>query len=192
MLEPTGPVRSSRMSLRTYEMDDLEAFHDLYSREDVCRYLPWEPMDVEQARAKLEQRIRQTRIEADGDPLVLTAVDSETGRSAGEFMLRLQSLDSLQGEIGWVIHPDFQGRGLATEGATEMLRLGFDELGLHRIAAGCDPRNVASVRVMERLGMRREAQFVEAVFAKGQWVDDIICAILESEWRSIDGVSRSA
>ena len=184
MLEPTSPVKTARMSLRTYELDDLEAFHDLYSREDVCRYLPWEPMDLDQARAKFEQRIKQTRIEADGDPLVLTAVDSETGRTAGEFMLRLQSSDSHQGEIGWIIHPDFQGRGLATEGAQEMLRLGFDELGLHRIAAGCDPRNVASLRVMERLGMRREALFVEAVYVKGEWVDDIICAILDSEWRA--------
>ena len=78
-------------------------------------------------------------------------------------MLRLQSFDSLQGEIGWIIHPDFQGRGLATEGAHEMLDSGSTSWALHRITAGCDPRNVASLRVMERLGMRREALFVEAV-----------------------------
>jgi len=184
MLEPTSPFRTARMTLRTYERDDLDSFHDLYAREEVCRYLPWEPMDLDQARTKLEQRITQTRIESDGDPLVMVAVDSETGRPIGEFMLRLQSSQSRQGEIGWIIHPDVQGRGLATEGAGEMLRLGFDELGLHRIVAGCDPRNVASLRVMERLGMRREALFVEAEFVKGEWVDDVICAIRESEWRS--------
>lgn len=172
------------MTLRAYEMDDFEAFHDLYSRDDVCRYLPWEPMDIDRARVKLEQRVTQTRIEADGDPLVLAAVDTEKGSMVGEFMLRLQSSHSRQGEIGWIIHPDAQGRGLATEGATEMLRLGFDELGLHRIVAGCDPRNVASLRVMERLGMRREARFVEAELVKGEWIDDVICAILETEWRS--------
>src|SRR6188474_2131324 len=127
MLEPPSTVRTTRMTLRPYEMGDLEGLHDMYRREDMCRFLPWEPMDVDQARAKLEQRVRQTRIEADGDPLVLAAVDTETGRIIGEFMLRLISAESRQGEIGWSIHPDVQGRGLATEGAGEMLRLGFDE-----------------------------------------------------------------
>jgi RimJ/RimL family protein N-acetyltransferase len=64
-----------------------------------------------------------------------------------------------------------------------MLRLGFDEVGLHRIEAGCDPRNVGSLRVMEHLGMRREAEFVENELVKGEWVGEIICAILGSEWR---------
>jgi RimJ/RimL family protein N-acetyltransferase len=140
-------------------------------------------MDLEQARAKLEQRVRQTRIEADGDPIVLAAVDSATGRVVGEFMLRLTSAEHRQGEIGWSIHPDAQGRGLATEGGRAMLRLGFDEVGLHRIAAGCDPRNAASLRVMEHLGMRREAEFREAEFQKGEWIGDFISAILDTEWR---------
>ena len=121
----------------------------MFGREDVCRYLPWTPMDLDRARAKLEQRMRQTRIETDGDPLVLIAVESDTERAVGEFMLRLKSLESRQAEIGWSLHPDAQGRGLATEGARELLRIGFDELGLHRIVAGCDSRNTASLRVME-------------------------------------------
>ena len=177
------------MTLRPYAMGDLEGLHGMYGREDMCRFLPWEPMDVDQARAKLEQRVRQTRIEADGDPLVLAAVDTESGRIIGEFMLRLISAESRQGEIGWSIHPDVQGRGLATEGAAEMLRLGFDESGLHRIVAGSDPRNVASIRVMERLGMHREALFAESEFRKGEWASDAIYAILESEWRSRSPVS---
>jgi RimJ/RimL family protein N-acetyltransferase len=64
-----------------------------------------------------------------------------------------------------------------------MLRLGFDELGLHRIFAGCDPRNTGSLRVMDRLGMRREAEFLENEYLKGEWVDEIVWAMLESEWR---------
>ena len=64
-----------------------------------------------------------------------------------------------------------------------MLRLGFEEAGLHRIVAGCDPRNGASVRVMDHLGMRREAEFREAELVKGEWIDEIVCAVLEPEWR---------
>lgn len=184
MLQPTYPLRTARMTLRPYEPGDLGALHDLFGREDVSRYLIWEPMDVDQARALLERRVRQTRIEAESDAIMLAAVDAETGRVIGEFMLRLTSAQSRQGEIGWSLHPDVQGRGLATEGAREMLRLGFEELGLHRIVAECDPRNVASLRVMERLGMRREAEFVENEFLKGEWIGETVCAMLETEWRA--------
>jgi len=159
----------------------------MFGREDVCRYLPWPPMDADQARAKLEQRLRQRRIEVDGDPLVLAAVDAASGRGVGEFMLKLTDLASGQGEIGWSIHPDFQGRGLATEGARELLRLGFEGLGLHRLEAGCDARNAASIRVMEHLGMRREAHFIDNQTLKGEWVSEMIHAILDDEWRAQPG-----
>jgi RimJ/RimL family protein N-acetyltransferase len=172
------------MTLRPYELGDLAFLHDMFGREDVCRYLRWEPMDIDQARALLDRRLRQTHIDAETDAILLAAVDTETSRVIGEFMLRVTNTQSRQGEIGWSIHPDAQGRGLATEGAREMLRLGFDELGLHRIMADCDPRNVASFRVMERLGMRREAQFIENEFLKGEWIGEIVCAMLEDEWRA--------
>ena len=185
MLRTTFPTRTSRLTLRPYEPGDLAFLHSMFGREDVSRYLPWPPMDLDQARAKLEQRILQTHLDANGDPLVLVAAQSDTGRAVGEFMLRLKSVESRQGEVGWSLHPDDQGHGYATEGAREILRLGFDELGLHRIMAGCDPRNAGSLRVMERLGMRREAEFVDSEYLKGEWVGEIVCATLESEWRAL-------
>jgi RimJ/RimL family protein N-acetyltransferase len=184
MLDPSYPLTTSRMTLRPYDIGDLAALHDLFGREDVCRYLIWEPMDIDQARTLLERRVRQTRIEAESEAILLAAVDTETGRMVGEFMLRLTSAQSRQGEVGWSIHPDVQGRGLATEGAREMLRLGFDEMGLHRITAGCDPRNLASFRVMEHLGMRREAEFVENEYLKAEWIGEFVCAMHEAEWRA--------
>ena len=184
MLDLASPRRTERLTLRRYEPSDLAFLFSMFSLEDVCRYLPWSPMDIDQARAKLDQRLGQTRLEADGDPVVLVAEETATGRPIGEFMLRLTSVHSRQGEIGWSLHPTAQGHGFATEGAREILRLGFDESRLHRIAAGCDSRNVASIRVMERLGMRREAEFVENEYLKGEWVGEVVCAILEPEWRA--------
>ena len=178
------PLTTARLTLRPYEAGDFEAIHDLFSREDVCRYLPWEPMDRDQARAKLVQRLTQDHLETDGDPLVLAAVEQATGRTIGELMLRLESVHNRQGEIGWSFHPDVQGRGLATEAAREVLRLGFEVVGLHRIMAGCDARNEASLRVMERLGMRREAFLIDAELYKGEWASEIVCALLEDEWRA--------
>jgi RimJ/RimL family protein N-acetyltransferase len=178
------PLRTARLALRPYEPADLDFLHGMFGREDVCRYLPWGPMDRAQAREKLEQRMAQRRIGAERKAIVLLAEEAATGRRVGEFMLRLASPEHLQGEIGWSVHPDFQGRGFGTEGAAEMVRLGFEELGLHRIAAECDPRNVASIRVMEKLGMRREALLVEAELIKGEWVDSLIHGLRASEWRA--------
>lgn len=183
MLAPRYPLITERLVLRPYREEDLTAILELFGRDEVARYLPWEPMDAEAAQALLGRRLRQTRITAQGDLIAVAAVDRSSDRVVGEFVLRFTSATNRQGEVGWALHPDVQGRGLATEGAREMLRLGFEELDLHRIVAECDSRHGASLRVMERLGMRREALFVEDQLIKGEWVGSIVCAILASEWR---------
>jgi len=187
LLAPSYPLRTERLRLRPYLPDDVDAVLSMFGREDVSRYLNWEPMDREAAAALVERRLHQTRIEHEGDGIVLLAEEAETGRFVGELMLRLSSEVSRQGEVGWSVHPDAQGRGYGTEGARGMLRLGFDELGLHRIVAECDPRNEASIRVMEKLGMRREALHRDAVFLKGEWVGSLVSAMLEDEWRALTG-----
>ena len=181
------PLRTARLILRPYTLDDMSSLFDLFSREDVCRYLPWAPLDLEQARAKLDQRILQTTIGPERDAIIPIAIEAATGLAVGEFMLRVRSGDDRQGEVGWSVHPDFQGRGFATEAAREMLRVGFEDLGLHRIYAEADPRNLGSLKVMKRLGMRHEGHLVENMFLKGEWVGEAIYAMLESEWRGSGG-----
>ena len=73
-------------------------------------------------------------------------------------------------------------RGLATEAAVALLRLGFEGLGLHRITGHLDARNIASARVLERAGLAREAHLVENEFVKGEWSDELVYAMLRSEW----------
>jgi RimJ/RimL family protein N-acetyltransferase len=183
-LEPDYPVLTDRLLLRPYRPDDLDAVLDLFGRADVSRYLLWEPMDLEAATALLRRRLTTNRIAKEGDGILLVVTEQATDRFVGEVMLQLTSAASRQGEIGWSIHPDMQGRGYATEAAREMLRLGFESLGLHRIMADSDPRNAASIKVMEKLGMRLEAHHVDSMFLKGEWVGAVVGAMLESEWRS--------
>jgi RimJ/RimL family protein N-acetyltransferase len=187
MFRPTLPIETPRLRLRPYEPGDVGAVLDLNGREDVVRYLNWPAMDRDAAQALVDRRVGQTRIEREGDGIALAATLKADGRFVGELVLRLTSESSRQGEVGWLIHPDVQGRGLATEGAREMLRLGFAEMRLHRIVAECDPRNGASIRVMEHLGMRREAHFRESTFLKGDWVGSMVYAILATEWREARG-----
>jgi RimJ/RimL family protein N-acetyltransferase len=186
-LRPAYPIRLERVVLRPFVASDLAAIMDLESRPDVVRYLMWPVMDRAAAERMLARRLDQTAIDGDDTAIVLAMTVPPSDRMVGEFMLRLSSVEHRQGQIGWTLHPDVQGRGYATEAARELLRLGFDELGLHRISADADPRNGASLRIMERLGMRREADFVDNLFVKGEWVGETHYAILEDEWRAQSG-----
>ena len=86
-----------------------------------------------------------------------------------------------------MFHPEHHGRGYATEATAELLRLGFEELGLHRMYGRLDARNSASARVLEKLGMRHEAQLVENEWVKGEWTDEAIYAMLDREWEARAG-----
>ncbi|HEX9990558.1 MAG TPA: GNAT family N-acetyltransferase [Chloroflexia bacterium] len=86
-------------------------------------------------------------------------------------------------EIGWVLHKHYHGRGYATEAAFALLKYGFESLHLHRIIATCQPENIPSYRVMEKLGMRREGHFRKCFhIGEDQWWDEYFYAILEDEW----------
>jgi len=77
------------------------------------------------------------------------------------------------------------GRGYATEAASEILDFGFDVLLLHRVWAGCDPENVASARVLEKLGMRLEGHLRESERIRGAYRDTLVYAVIESDPRPL-------
>ena len=157
MLRPSFPIRTPRLLLRPFEDADLDALFEMQSREDVTRYLPWAPRSRPEVAELLPRLEAMTAIDGVSESLRLAGVLPDTGAVVGDFSLWRRSADHQSGEIGYVTHPDHRGRGYATEAAGEMLRLGFVVLGLHRIVASADARNRASIAVMERLGMRREA-----------------------------------
>ena len=182
MLHPTYPISTERLALRPFTHADLDDVHAYHSLDEVVRYLYWEPQDRAGSSDALAQKMGQTTLTKEGDRLTIAVEWPETGRVIGEVNLMWRSREHRQGEIGYVFNPEFHGRGFATEAAREMLRLGFDVLGLHRMFGRCDARNEASVRVMERLGLRREAHFVHDEVFKGEWSDTYVYAMLAAEW----------
>jgi RimJ/RimL family protein N-acetyltransferase len=183
VLRPTYPLETDRLLLRPYAPDDLDALHDLERRAETARYLYNEPVTREGAMALLDRRRKMIAIDDAGDDMTLVVALKATGQLIGGVMLRRTSREHRQGEVGYVLHPDHQGYGYATEATALLLRLGFEELGLHRIVGRLDARNAASAAVLERLGMRREAHLRENELVKGEWVDELIYAIRASEWR---------
>jgi RimJ/RimL family protein N-acetyltransferase len=182
---PALPLATERLRLRAFVPDDLEPLFAIRSREDVVRWLYQEPWTTREIAAEqLDSRYAATALREDGDRLFLGIELTATGELIGDCMLRLVNAENSTGEIGYVLAPAHQGHGYATETARELLRLGFEDAALHRIIARCEPRNEPSFRVMERLGMRREAHFVENEWVKGAWESELVYALLEREWRS--------
>jgi RimJ/RimL family protein N-acetyltransferase len=183
-LRPAYPLRTARLLLRPLALEDTDALLSYRSLEEVCRFVPFEPMSRAMIMEKLEGRWAQTAFTPENSGVILGVELADSSRLVGDVTLFSHRELHRCAEIGWVFHPGHSGCGYATEAAAELMRLGFQELGLHRIVARVDARNGASLRLAERLGMRREAHLIENEWFKGEWTDEIDFAMLETEWRS--------
>ena len=181
-LYPTYPIETARLRLRPFSRGDVDAVFAYRRLDEVSRYLFDVPLSREECALAVQQRIGQIALEAEGDKIILAVELTATGQLVGEVSLIWRSVDARQGEVGWIFDPAHQGRGYATEAANAMFDLGFGPGDMHRLSARCDVRNEASWRLMERLGMRREAHFREHAIFKSAWDEEYIYAILWQEW----------
>jgi RimJ/RimL family protein N-acetyltransferase len=180
--EFTRPLETERLILRMPTMADVDAIHAFQSRDDVCEYLLFSPRDRPAVEAKVAESRTKTRLEKAGDYLQPTMERRDDGRVLGQMYLAVDSVDNECLEIGWIMHPDYFGFGYATEAAEALLEFAFRSVEAHRVIATLDPVNDASIRVCHRLGMRKEAHFLEDMRVKGEWADTGLYALLEREW----------
>jgi len=184
-LHPEFPLVTERLRLRPFTRGDVDAVLAYRGREDVARYLFDPPLSRDECAMAIQQRATQTGLLEEGDRIVLAVETAEGGKLVGEVSLIWRSVEARQGELGWIFHPDHHGQGFATEASNALLDLGFGSADLHRIFARCDARNQSSWRLMERLGMRREAHFREHALFKGAWDEEFYYAILRDEWLAL-------
>ncbi|MBJ3783956.1 GNAT family N-acetyltransferase [Devosia sediminis] len=181
-LRPDYPLLTDRLCLRPFTRGDVDAVCGYRGREDVARYLFDPPLSRDECALAIQQRTVQTTLVEEGDRLVLAVELREDKHLIGEVSLIWRSAEARQGELGWIFDPQFHGRGYATEATNALLDLGFGSADLHRIFARCAARNDPSWRLMERLGMRREAHFRQHALFKGGWDEEFYYAILRDEW----------
>jgi RimJ/RimL family protein N-acetyltransferase len=175
------PLVTERLVLRPVRAGDEADVLAYRGRADVCRFLDAEPLNPDTIGPFIAEVSAYASLDRPEDRLMLAA--ELDGRVIGDIALSRGRLRHAQGEIGWVFHPGHAGQGYATEAARAALRHGFEQVRLHRIAARLNPRNAASVRLCERLGMRREALLHDEHWFKGDWADVAVYAMLEHEWR---------
>jgi ribosomal-protein-alanine N-acetyltransferase len=175
VLDAFPQLETARLILRPIGIEDWPQIHRYMSDPLVTAWLPEGLLSAEQAQAFAARSAGE-----DGQALAVLARDRK--RFVGHMVFH-PWFGPQTHEIGWVFSRDHQRLGYATEAATALLGYAFKALGCHRVIATCQPQNVASWRVMEKLGMRREAHFRECILGRpGQWWDEYFYAILKAEY----------
>ena len=101
----------------------------------------------------------------------------------GRVTLTLINASFREWEIGWAIHPDLWGAGIATEAAHRLLEFAFHELRSHRVVAFSHAKNLASIRVMKKLGMQQEGHLRETRCWQDDWSDEVVFSLLDKEFK---------
>jgi aminoglycoside 6'-N-acetyltransferase len=174
------PLRTARLTLRPFTEADAGAFAAYRSDPGVARYQSWDaPYPLASAVAFIRE-LAAAEPDRPGEWFQI-ALDLD-GELVGDCAFAPWAHEPRTAEIGFTLAPGHQRRGYAREAVTALLGYLLDTLGKHRVTATCDARNLASARVLEAVGMRREGHLVEASWAKGEWTDDFVYALLAREW----------
>ncbi|WP_298342862.1 GNAT family N-acetyltransferase [Ferrimicrobium sp.] len=180
----TQPFSTNRLRLHPLTSQDHEALYAHRSLASVCLFFPFEPMAREQIAERLATRWATHSLEHDGDGVLIGVEEIASGALIGHISFQIRNLRDGNDEIGWVLNPAFGGKVLTTEAAHGVLHLAFEEIGIRRVTASVDTRNTASIRLCERLGMRKEAHLVENERFKGDYTDEFDFTILDREFTS--------
>ncbi len=170
-------LTTERLVLRPMRVSDAFDMYEYAHREDVTEYLLWRPhpsiADTREYLASIEHRYAA----CDFYDWAVTLADS--GKMIGTVGFTRIDLSNGLGEIGYVLNPEYHGRGIATEAAQKILDFGFERLGLHRIEAKFMQGNEASLKVMKKLGMTFEGYHKDSMLVKGEYKTIGYCAIIK-------------
>jgi RimJ/RimL family protein N-acetyltransferase len=174
-------LTTQRLLLRLFTPDDVDDMYAYERLESVNRYLYRPPRDRARCAEFIGKISQGTPWETEGDGLTVAVCRLDAPGVIGQVNIQLRSVPARQTEIGWTFHPDHGGRGYATEAARALAVHAFDALATHRLYSRLDAENTASVRVCERLGMRREAHLIENDCYAGRWGSEYVYAALSHD-----------
>lgn len=174
-------LETERLYLRPLRVSDAPDMYAYAQREDVTRYLLWNPHpDVNHTRRYLEYLAGRYRLGQFYDWAICLKEERRMIGTCG--FVRFDCPHNCA-EIGYVLNPDYRGQGLMPEAVRRILQFGFSVLGLHRIEARYMIENTPSRQVMEKVGMQFEGVRRKAMLVKGAYRDIGYCAILAGDLR---------
>jgi len=172
---------SKRLVIRPIQKTDAESVYSYRSDSVTNKYQGWIPKTIDDVADFIENRVSST-INLYGTWFQFVILIKETGELIGDAGLHFFDPENKQVELGCTISKKHQNLGFASEALTEIMRFLFEDLNKHRIIASIDPENTGSIKLVKKLGFRQEAHFKESILKNGDWVDDLVFAILRKEW----------
>jgi RimJ/RimL family protein N-acetyltransferase len=176
-------LAGERVALRRFQPRDVTEFVAYRSSPDVARYQSWDAPYPREEGERFIREIAKDHPDTAGEWFQFAVALRATGQLIGDCAAMPLADDPRQCEIGFTLAERYQGHGYATEAVRLLIGYLFTARRKHRIIAYCDARNAPSAAVLERLGMRREGHLHESTWAKGEWTDDLLYAVLDHEWQ---------
>lgn len=175
---------TTRLHIRPVNIMDNKRIFKYRSDPETYRFLSLIPETVEDVSAFIGRTSNEINIP--GTWFQFVVIERRSDTLIGDIGIHFLETDSenMQAEIGYTLDKNYRKKGYATEALTEIIDYLINDLNKHRIIASIDPTNIDSIRLMERLRFRKEAHFKESLFFHGDWVDDLIYAILAKEWKN--------
>ncbi|MFD1884225.1 GNAT family N-acetyltransferase [Paenibacillus wenxiniae] len=172
-------IHTERLTIRDMVDQDWVSIHRYTSMPEVTVHTAWGPNTEQDTQRYVQDVLRmQQASPRTGYEFVLCL--KEEGILIGGAGLHIT--EQTNAELGYVLHPAYQGKGYITEACSALIELGFHKLDVHRIFAKCRPDNVASEKVMQRLCMKLEGRMREHWLYKGTYHDSLLYSILKHEF----------
>jgi RimJ/RimL family protein N-acetyltransferase len=173
-------IETERLLIREFKHTDFESVHEYSGNPQVTKYIPFEPNSIQNAKAFLKQAIAKQTNPDRTDYELAVELTKESKVIGG---CRINKETSSEAHLGFMLNQKYWGQGYATEAAFALVDFGFNELGVHRIYANCFLDNVASIKILEKIGMVREGILREKMMSEGKYHDTYVYGILKHEWK---------
>jgi [ribosomal protein S5]-alanine N-acetyltransferase len=174
-------LQTRLLKIRELSLIDLVNIHNLHSLPEIDEYNTLGiPATIETTEVLLDGWIENQK-SIPRISYVFCIEHNQTNKFVGLIALILGKLNFKIAEVWFKIDPIYQSQGLATVALTKLLKFGFFDLGLHRIEAGCSIENIASIKVLEKVGMTREGSKRKVLPIRGKWIDNYFYSILETD-----------
>ncbi|WP_417291471.1 GNAT family N-acetyltransferase [Corallibacter sp.] len=174
-------IETKRTILRPMKQEDAEAVFNYRSDSKTNQFQGWIPKSAEDVNEFINKNPDEFNVPETWFQLVI--IETISDKIIGDIGIHFSDERNLQCEIGCTLNKEYHKQGFASETLQAVIDYLFTRLEKHRIFASLDPKNESSVNLMKRLGFRKEAHFKQSLWLRGNWVDDLVYAMLQSEWK---------
>jgi RimJ/RimL family protein N-acetyltransferase len=183
--QSTVTMKTKRLTLREFHDSDLPAVHAYAQDAETTKYLEWGPNTLKETTVFLNESLgfqkEQPRVTFD----MAIIVDGDQ-KLIGACSVTILDKKKRISALGYVLHSKAWGQGYATEAANALAKFAFEELGMDKILATCDAMNLASERVMQKIGMRKESELAKDKFIKGMYRDTLVYSLDQATWTALN------